>query len=170
MIYGTKICVHHHISVRCDFWQRNLCICIILPEEANWGPKQASFYMLIDLYAPKVASSIFYIIWILVLEQAVHRCKIWSLPILGRVLNLLWRAGHFLPQIVHTNSPTAPIWYIFNGVELLLKNNSMQQRWKKTAEWLVFYEKLAEWLVFFEDLSHFPMEITTLGFTCTMCA
>jgi hypothetical protein len=28
------------------------------------------------------------------------------------VLNLLWRAGHFLPQIVHTNSPTAPIWNI----------------------------------------------------------
>jgi len=36
-------------------------------------------------------------------------CIIRSLPIGGRVLNLLWRAGHFLPQIVHTNSPTAPI-------------------------------------------------------------
>jgi hypothetical protein len=39
---------------------------------------------------------------------------------LGRVLNLLWRAGHSLPQI-HTNSPTAPIWNIFNGVESLLE-------------------------------------------------
>jgi hypothetical protein len=27
--------------------------------------------------------------------STVHRCKIWSLPIAGRVLNLLWRAGHF---------------------------------------------------------------------------
>ena len=42
---------------------------------------------------------------------SVHRCKVWSLPILARVLNLLWRAGHFLPQIVHTNSPTAPLEY-----------------------------------------------------------
>ena len=53
---------------------------------------------------------------------SVHRCKIWSLPILARVLELLWRAGHFLPQIVYTNSPTAPIWNIFNGVEFLFKN------------------------------------------------
>jgi len=35
----------------------------------------------------------------------VHRCKIWSLPILGHVLNLLWRADHFLPQIVHPIHP-----------------------------------------------------------------
>jgi hypothetical protein len=40
------------------------------------------------------------------------------------------------------------------------KRISLQQKWKKTAEWLVFYE----------DLSHFPMEITTLGLNCTMCA
>jgi hypothetical protein len=80
------------------------------------------------------------------------------LAILARVLNLLWRAGHFLPQIVHTtNSPTAPIWNIFNGIESL---NHCNKKWKKTAEWLVFYE----------DLSHFPMEITTLGLKCTMCA
>jgi hypothetical protein len=72
----------------------------------------------------------------------------------GRVLNLLWRAGHFLPQTLHTKSPTAPIWNIFNGIRKL------QQKQKKTAKWLVFYEYL----------SHFPMEITTLGFTCTMCA
>jgi hypothetical protein len=38
--------------------------------------------------------------------------KIRSLPVLGRELILLWRAGQFLPQIVHTNSPTAPIWNI----------------------------------------------------------
>ena len=63
-----------------------------LPEGANWGPTRASFYMLFDLNAPKLASSKF-------LNNmntcSVHRCKIWSLPILGRVLNLLWRAGHF---------------------------------------------------------------------------
>jgi len=45
----------------------------------------------------------------------VHRCNIWSLPFVGRVLNLLWRAGHFLPQILHTRSPTAPIWNFFRG-------------------------------------------------------
>jgi hypothetical protein len=81
------------------------------------------------------------------------------LPIWGRVLILLWRAGHFLPQIVHTNSPTAPIWNIFNGVEFLLEKIIIATKMKETAEWLVFYE----------DLSHFPMEIT-LGFTCIMCA
>jgi hypothetical protein len=41
----------------------------------------------------------------------------------GRVLNLLWRAGHFLPHISHTKSPTAPIWNIFNGVQFLLEKN-----------------------------------------------
>jgi hypothetical protein len=66
----------------------------------------------------------------------------------------------FLPQIVHTNSPTAPIWNIFNGVGFLLEKNIIATKMKKTAEWLVFYE----------DLSHFSMEITTLGVTCTMCA
>jgi hypothetical protein len=67
---------------------------------------------------------------------SVHRCKIWSLPILARVLNLLWRAGHFLPQIVHTNSPTAPIWNIFNGVEFLLEKNTIATRIK---------ERLSNW-------------------------
>ena len=38
--------------------------------------------------------------------NAVCGCKIWSLPIGGRVFNLLWRAGHFLPQILHTRSHT----------------------------------------------------------------
>jgi len=37
------------------------------------------------------------------------------------VLNLLWRAGHFLPQIFHTKSPTAPTWNNFNGRILLEK-------------------------------------------------
>jgi hypothetical protein len=51
------------------------------------------------------------------MKPAVHRCKIWSLPIGGRVLNLLWREPHFLPQIIHTRSRTAPIWKFFNGIE-----------------------------------------------------
>ena len=79
---------------------------------------------------------------------------------MGRVLNLLWRAGHFLPQILHTRSPTAPIWNNFDGIESLLEKKVIATKMKETAERLVFYE----------DLSHFPMEITTLGFTCTMCA
>jgi hypothetical protein len=33
------------------------------------------------------------------------------------------RAGHFLPQFLHTRSPTAPIWNMFNGVEFLLEKN-----------------------------------------------
>jgi hypothetical protein len=76
------------------------------------------------LYAPQLASSKFYIIPM----NPVHRCKIWSLPIVGRVLNLLWRACHFLPQILHTKSPTAPIWDIFDGIESLLETISSQQR------------------------------------------
>jgi len=31
-------------------------------------------------------------------------------------------------------------------------------------------KETAEWLVFYEDLSHFPMEITTIGLNCIMCA
>jgi hypothetical protein len=57
-----------------------------------------------------------------------HRCKIWSLPILGHVLNLLWRAGHLLPHIVHTNSPTAPIWNIFYGAGFLLEKNKNERK------------------------------------------
>jgi len=50
------------------------------------------------------------------------------LPILGRVLNLLWRAGHF-----HTNSPTAPIWNIFHGVKILLEKNIIATKMKENG-------------------------------------
>jgi len=36
---------------------------------------------------------------------------------MARVLYLLWRAGQFLPQILHTKSPTAPIWNNLNEIE-----------------------------------------------------
>jgi len=49
------------------------------------------------------------------------------------VLNLLWRASHFLPQIVHTNSPTAPIWNILDGVEFLLKKNTIATKMKENG-------------------------------------
>ena len=52
---------------------------------------------------------------------------------MGRVLNLLWRAGHFLPQIVHTNSPTAPIWNNFNGIESLLEMNIIATKMKENG-------------------------------------
>jgi len=55
------------------------------------------------------------------------------LPISARVLNLLWRAGHFLPQIVHTNSPTAPIWNIFYGVKFLLEQNIIATKMKENG-------------------------------------
>jgi hypothetical protein len=46
------------------------------------------------------------------------------------------RAGHLLPQIVHTNSPTAPIWNIFNGVEILLvKNITAKNERKRLSGW-----------------------------------
>jgi hypothetical protein len=60
-------------------------------------------------------------------------CKIWSLPIWGRVLNLLWRVGHSLPQILHTRSITAPTWNIFNGIESLLKNNIIATKMKENG-------------------------------------
>jgi hypothetical protein len=56
-----------------------------------------------------------------------------ELAILARVLYLLWRAGHFLPQIVHTNSPTAPIWNIVNGVEFLLEKNIIATNMKENG-------------------------------------
>jgi len=54
------------------------------------------------------------------------------LPILARVLNLLWRAA-IIPQIVHTNSPTAPIWNIFNGVEFLLEKNIIATKMRENG-------------------------------------
>jgi hypothetical protein len=68
----------------------------------------------------------------------VHRCKIWSLPIWGHVLNLLWRAGHFLPRIVHAYSPTAPTWNVFNGVEFFLfgkENHCNKTERKRLSGW-----------------------------------
>jgi hypothetical protein len=47
--------------------------------------------------------------------------------------NLLWRAGHFLLQIVHTSSPSAPIWNIFYGVDLLLEKNIIATRMKENG-------------------------------------
>jgi hypothetical protein len=61
----------------------------------------------------------------------VHRCEFWSLPIWGRVLKRLWRAGHFLPHIIHTRTPTAPIWNIFNGIDSLIKKNSIATKMKE---------------------------------------
>jgi hypothetical protein len=55
------------------------------------------------------------------------------LPILARVLNLLWRAGHFLSQIVHTKSPTAPIWNIIYGLEPLLEKNIIATKMKENG-------------------------------------
>jgi hypothetical protein len=86
----------------------------VIQYNINWGPKWASFYMLFGLYAPKLASSKFYIIWI---YESVYRSKIWSLPIWGRVLNLLWRAGHFLPQTLIPNHPLHQ-----SGIFLMVKN------------------------------------------------
>ena len=44
--------------------------------------------------------------------------------------------GRFLPQIVHTNSPTAPIWNIFNGVGFLLEKNIIATKVKENG-WVV---------------------------------
>jgi hypothetical protein len=55
------------------------------------------------------------------------------LLIVGRVLNLLWRAGHFLPQILHTKSPTAPICDIFDGKDFLLEINIVATKMKENG-------------------------------------
>jgi hypothetical protein len=49
----------------------------------------------------------------------------------GRVLYLLWREPHLLPQNLHTRSPTAPIWNIFNGIEFLLGKNIIATKMKE---------------------------------------
>jgi len=59
-----------------------------------------------------------------------------------------------LPHIPHTKSPTAPIWNIFNGEKRHCNKNE---------------RKRLSGLCFYEDLSHFPVEVTTLVLTCTMC-
>jgi hypothetical protein len=39
----------------------------------------------------------------------------------------------FYHTIVHTNSPTAPIWNIFNGVEFLLEKNVIATKMKENG-------------------------------------
>ena len=64
---------------------------------------------------------------------------------------------HKLFILTHPLHQSGIIFEVWNSY---WKRISLQQKWKKTAEWLVFYE----------DLSHFPMEIATLGLKCIMCA
>jgi len=102
----------------------------------GWLSQKKGCFKNVDwAWAPWLASSKIYIIWIMN-PCSVHRCKFWSLPISARVLNLLWRAGHFLPQIVHSNSSTAPIWNIFHGVEFLLEKNIIATKMKEIG-WVV---------------------------------
>ena len=49
------------------------------------------------------------------------------------MLNLLWRAGHFLPQIRHTRSPTAPIWNMFIGIKSFLENITIATKMKENG-------------------------------------
>jgi len=56
--------------------------------------------------------------------------------------------------------PTNPLQQSGIFLELLLEKNIIATKMKENAEWLVLYE----------DLSHFPMEITTSGLKCTLCA
>jgi len=115
---------------------------ISLPAKADvnsrggWLSQKKGCFKNVDwAWAPWLASSNIYIIWIMN-PCSVHRCKFWSLPISARVLNLLWRAGHFSPQIVHSNSPTAPIWNIFHGVKFLLEKNITATKMKENG-WVV---------------------------------
>ena len=72
------------------------------PEGDHGGPKWASFDMLFGLYAPPIGS------FILHNMNVVYGCKIWSLPIGRRVLNLLWRAPHYLQVTASIRSPLDP--------------------------------------------------------------
>jgi hypothetical protein len=49
---------------------------------------------------------------------------------------------HFLPQILHTRSPTAPIWDVFNGIESLLEKNIIAKKMKKRLSGWCFYDNL----------------------------
>ena len=127
---GMYAAIQSEVRAVLELWNVNrtlkeiisMLILLRTPEGANWGPKWASFIC-------SLTCSIVYL-WTFIL------CKVWSLPILGRVLNLLWRAGHFLPQFVHTNSPTAPIWNIFNCIEFLLERNIIATKMKENS-WVV---------------------------------
>jgi len=64
----------------------------------GWLSQKKGCFKNVDwAWAPWLASSKIYIICNMN-PCSVHRCKIWSLPIMARVLYLLWRAGHFLPH------------------------------------------------------------------------
>ena len=82
-----------------------------------------SICSLLGLYAPKLAS-----IWI-------HRYRIWSLPIWGHVLILLWRAGHFLPRIL----PDHPLhqYEIFLYYKILISKeyNCNKNERKRLSGW-----------------------------------
>jgi hypothetical protein len=66
------------------------------------------------------------------MNDAVCGCKIWSLPIGGRVLFAL-ACRPFSPQILHTRSHTAPIWNIFNGTESLLEKSIIATKTKENG-------------------------------------
>jgi len=72
------------------------------------------------LYAP-------WLMWAQIAKlQFLHECC-WKTT-WAHLLSLLWREPHFLPQILHTRSPTAPIWHIFNSIEALIEKISLQQK------------------------------------------
>jgi hypothetical protein len=48
------------------------------------------------------------------------------------MLNLLWRAGHFLPHIL-TRTPTTPIWSIFSGIKSLFEKNIIATKMKENG-------------------------------------
>jgi len=84
----------------------------------------------------------------------VHRCKFLEPANLGACAYFAVACRPFLPQILHTRSPTAPIWN-FLMVLHIIATEMKENGWVFGALW---------------GFEPFSMEITTLEFTCTMSA
>jgi len=83
-----------------------------MQEGVIWGPKWGCFKMWIE-HGP---------FNLLILSLAPKgSIWAWNQQIGGLTSNCPRRGPHFLPHILHTRSPTAPIWNILNGMESLLK-------------------------------------------------
>jgi hypothetical protein len=129
-----------------------------LPEGADGGPKWVCFWKVPRVWAPLLALLKFSI------EKspcllATQSSQVWEVPIGAPMPNQLRRGPYFSPPFCHISPPTDPICVIVSLMECIHKI-SLQNKWSETAELLVFYR----------HFRYFPLEITALGFMCTMCA
>ena len=65
---------------------------------ANWGPNWACFYMLFGLYAPQLASSKSYIIWILSIDVTFGACHLWGVCLICCGVQAIFYHKFFIPD------------------------------------------------------------------------